>query len=1232
MATELSFTLNGQDVRVAGVSPNTTLADYLRSIGFTGTKQGCSEGDCGACTVALVERDAHGRPTFRAVNSCIALLPMVAGRELVTVEGLDEHPVPAAMVDHYGSQCGYCTPGFVMSMFEGFYRDIEKAPAIADQLCGNLCRCTGYRPIRDAMLDACGKRAPQDRFTAQLQAARFPTEETLDYESAGARFLRPRTRAELLELRGQHQDAVLVAGATEIGVDITKKFRRFPLLISTEAVDELRVIRRVGQAWHVGGAATLTALEEALAGAIPAIQKMLTVFASRQIRNRATLAGNLVTASPIGDMAPVLLALGAHVVLSSRSGTRTIALDDFLQGYRKTALRPDEILETIIIPDAPANRLNDSFKVSKRRELDIAIVAAGFAIDLDPEGGIERARLAYGGVAPMTVRARKAEEFLLGKPWTRGTIDGVLPILEAEFTPISDARGSASYRRALVPALFEKFFEGARSEAIDLPLGFVRGTKTEEPEASKALRHESATGHVSGTAQYVFDEAQKRPMLEVWPVCAPHAHARITRRDATAARSMPGIAAVLLAEDVPGKNDVGVVKHDEPLLARDEVLFHGQVVALVVGDTIERCREAAARVEVDYEPLTPVLTIQDAIARSSFHTDPHVIRRGDATRALEESAHRVTGEVEMGGQEHFYLEAHSAWAERGDDGDVHVVSSTQHPSEIQTTVAHVLALPRNKVTVESPRMGGGFGGKETQANASSALVALAAWRTGRPVRCMWDRDLDMKLTGKRHPFHARFEVGFDPEGRLEAAVVTLTSNGGWSLDLSGAILDRALFHLDNAYYIPAVQFTGRVAKTHVASNTAFRGFGGPQGMLVIEEILDRVARTLGIPADVVRERNFYRGAGESATTHYGEVVEENRIERIWAELKKTSGFEARRGEVARWNEASPHVKRGIAITPVKFGISFTTTFLNQAGALVHIYADGSVQVNPGGTEMGQGVSTKILGVAMRELGVPAARIRMMKTATDKVPNTSASAASATADLNGFAVANACRTLRERLEPVAKKLGVALSADTWEKVVAQAYLDRVSLSTTGFYATPGIHYDREKGRGRPFHYYAFGAAVTEVEVDGFTGMKRVRRVDILHDVGDSLNPAIDRGQVEGGFVQGMGWLTGEELKWDEKGRLTTHSASTYQIPAISDAPADFRVALLPDAAQKNTIHGSKAVGEPPLMLALSVREALREAVAAFGEPGGVVELASPATHEAIFLAVARRKKGALARAV
>ncbi len=1258
------FKLNGERVRVAGVAATTTLLDWLRSSGRTGSKQGCAEGDCGACSVALVDRDAAGKPTYRAINSCIALLPMFAGREVVTVEGLAGgnggggcsgkggcheklHPVQGAMVEHFGSQCGYCTPGFVMGMFEGYYRTGVKSPAeINDQLAGNLCRCTGYRPIRDAMAAALAERdgahgaAGGDSFAERLKAP-VVAPGWVNYQGDGEQFFRPTTLAELWALQAAHPTAKLVAGATEIGVELNKKFKKFPVLISTEGVRELTGIVETLQVWRIGAGATLTAIEEKVAPEYPSLAKMLRVFAARQIRNRATLGGNIATASPIGDSAPVLMSLDAMLVLSTANGDRTVALADFFSGYRQTVLGAGEVIREIVLPrGGPAaglTRRMDFVKVSHRVELDISIVAGAFSVDLDADGVVRAARLAYGGVAERTKRALKAEAALVGKRLDDAVVRDVL---RAEFTPIDDVRSGAAYRRGLVVSLWEKFVAGETSLVHDEAVWFAASSPWTVADETRQLRHDSAVGHVTGAARYVDDTAQRRPMLEVWPVMAPHARAKILRRDATKARQALGVVAVLLAEDVPGENNSGPVRHDEPLFATDEILFHGQIVALVVGESVKACRAAAALVEVEYAALPALVGIPAAVEAGSYHTEPHRLTRGDCAAALVEAPAKVEGEFSFGGQEHFYLETHAAWAEAGEDGAVTVNSSTQHPSEIQTIVAEVLHVPRNKVVVQAPRMGGGFGGKETQGNAWAAYVALAATKTGRPVRVQLDRDVDMSLTGKRHPFHAKFSVGHDRDGKLLAAHIELTSDGGWSLDLSQPILDRALFHLDNGYYLPAVDFTGRVAKTHTTSHTAFRGFGGPQGMLVIEEIVDRVARACGLAPEVVRERNLYHGTGETNRTHYREDIGDNRLQAIWAQAKAESKFVERRAALAAWNALHPRVKRGLAITPLKFGISFTLTHYNQAGAYVLIYADGSVQVNHGGTEMGQGLYAKMLGVAMRELGVKAESIRVMATATDKVPNTSPTAASSGADLNGMAVAAACVTLRERLAGVAAQLlgttaeqvefagGEACVRGTATKVhfaqvCAKAYLDRVSLAATGFYKTPGIQWDWSTSSGRPFHYFACGAAVAEVEVDGYTGMSRVRRVDIVHDVGNSLNPGIDRGQIEGGFVQGMGWLTSEDLKWDAKGRLLTHSASTYQIPAISDAPMEFNVTLLSNATQQGTIHGSKAVGEPPLMLAFAVREALRDAVASFGSAGGQVPLASPATGEAVWAAIQGR---------
>ncbi|HEY4282778.1 MAG TPA: xanthine dehydrogenase molybdopterin binding subunit [Chthoniobacterales bacterium] len=1257
----IEFRLNGAPIRLDSVSPNLTLLDWLRSSGLTGSKEGCAEGDCGACSVAIVDLDAQGKTTYRAINSCLVPVSLMAGRDIITVEGLCRdklHPVQQAMVDNHGSQCGYCTPGFIMSMFEGFYRDDLKTFAQLDeQLCGNLCRCTGYRAIHDACADAFNSKSG-DQFRQHLTQG-FSRLNTVEYSSNGEKFLRPTSLKTLFASLAEYSNARLIAGATELGLNITKRFEKFPTLISLEAIPELIDLSLRDQEWHIGAAVSLTRIKDSLGDEYPELADMLYLFGSRQIRNRATMGGNIVTASPIGDSAPVLLTLNARVVLASVNGERALPIDEFFVAYRKTALQPGEILKTIILPrpNKTSRLLRRFYKVSKRREMDISTVSGCFAIELNGENKVTSARLAFGGVAAMPARALKTEQTLLGKEWSETAIRDVTPVLQTEFAPISDVRGSATYRQRLITNLLEKFFhetdgeqpsgeagENGLARARISPRKIARSLPDREP----ALPHESGHKHVSGEAVYVDDATIGQNMLEVWPVCAPHAHARIVRREATEARAMPGIAAVLLAEDVPGLNDVGAVRHDEILLADQEVFYHGQIVALVVGETQELCRAAAAKVIVDYEPLTPILSIEDAIAANSFHTEANAVRRGDVASALTAAPLRFDGEFSFGGQDHFYLETNASWAERGEDGTIFISSSTQHPSEVQHIVAHVLCLPMHSVVVECPRMGGGFGGKETQAATFAALAALAATKTGRKIRIRLNRDQDMMITGKRHPFLAKFSVGFDREGLIQAARIDVYSDAGWSLDLSRAVTDRAVFHLDNAYYIPNAEFRGHIAKTNLASNTAFRGFGGPQGMLVIEEILDRIARRTGLTPEVVRQNNLYRGSGETNTTHYGQEIEDNRIQRIWTELLSSSHFAARRDQTKKWNDAHVHRKRGLAITPVKFGISFTTTHLNQAGALVLLFQDGTAQINHGGTEMGQGVHTNVREIAAKELGLTADRIRVMNTCTDKVPNTSATAASCGTDLNGAAVKNACDKLRARLLPFAKQLlqekngripgrvsfasNSIFDPETPEahipvaELIQRAYFARTSLSSTGFYKTPDIYFDREAGFGKPFHYFAVGAAVTEVEVDGLTGMMRLERVDILHDAGDAVNRGVARGQIEGGFIQGAGWLTSEELVWDSHGQLLTHSPDTYKIPAVGDIPEVFNVAFLSQATQSNVIHGSKAVGEPPLMLAISVREAIRDAVAAFGPRGGEVALASPATCEAISNAITARLNG------
>ncbi|HXJ40631.1 MAG TPA: xanthine dehydrogenase molybdopterin binding subunit [Bryobacteraceae bacterium] len=752
------------------------------------------------------------------------------------------------------------------------------------------------------------------------------------------------------------------------------------------------------------------------------------------------------------------------------------------------------------------------------------------------------------------------------------------------------------------------------------------------------IPHESALGHVTGAAIYSDDLCSRYPgLLHAWPVLAPHAHARLLRLSFAAVRNMPGVAAVLTAEDVPGENDTGSNRHDEPLFPA-EVMYHNQPVAWVLGETLEAARAAALAVGAEYEPRAAILTIDEAIAGASFLADPLRIVRGEPL-VIDRSPLRFAGELRIGGQEHFYLETQCTIASVDALGGVLIESSTQHPTETQEIVSRVLGIPWNQVTVECVRMGGAFGGKEVQANAWAAVAALGAWKTKRPVRVRLPRVLDMALTGKRHPFLARYQAGFGNDGRLEGVRIALYSDGGWSLDLSGPVISRAMFHVDNAYLLPNCDITGQICLTHKTSQTAFRGFGGPQGMIVIEEIMDQAARRLGLPPETVRERNLYR---EGDTTHYGQAVKHaGRIHTIWHQLKTSSSFDARRGAVQAFNAAHAHRRRGIAITPMKFGISFTATFMNQAGALVLIYRDGSVQVNHGGAEMGQGLHTKIRQIAAAGLGIGPENIRVMPTNTGKVPNTSATAASASTDLNGAAVLAACEQLKQRLAPVAAgMLGCAESeirfcggtvynaADPaggipFGKIVSAAHRQRVPLFAQGYYSTPGIRYDPATLSGKPFHYFVWGAAVSEVELDLFTGDCRVRRVDILEDSGSSFSPLIDRGQIEGGFMQGLGWLTIEELLWDAKGRLATGGASTYKLPSWSELPDVFNVELLENAADEDVIFGSKAVGEPPLMLAFSVREAIRDAIASCGE-GEPVAIDSPATPERIYFAIQRAK--------
>ncbi|VXB65938.1 Xanthine dehydrogenase, molybdenum binding subunit [Pseudomonas sp. 8BK] len=756
----------------------------------------------------------------------------------------------------------------------------------------------------------------------------------------------------------------------------------------------------------------------------------------------------------------------------------------------------------------------------------------------------------------------------------------------------------------------------------------------------KSVKHESADKHVSGEAIYVDDRLEFPNQLHVYARMSDRAHARIVSIDTSPCYAIPGVAIAITKDDVPGQLDIGPVVAGDPLLADGKVEYVGQVVLAVGADSLETARKAAMAAIIEYEDLEPVLDVVDALRKKHFVLDSHQHKIGNSSAELATAPRRLQGSLHIGGQEHFYLETQISSVMPTEDGGMIIYTSTQNATEVQKLVAEVLGVPMHKIVIDMRRMGGGFGGKETQAAGPACLCAVIAHLTGRPTKMRLPRVEDMQITGKRHPFYVEYDVGFDDNGLLHGIEIELAGNCGYSPDLSGSIVDRAMFHSDNAYFLGNATINGHRCKTNTASNTAYRGFGGPQGMVAIEEIMDAVARSLGKDPLEVRKLNYY-GKTERNVTHYHQTVEHNVIHEMTAELEASSDYAKRREEIRAFNAKSPVLKKGLALTPVKFGISFTATFLNQAGALIHIYTDGSIHLNHGGTEMGQGLNTKVAQIVAEVLQVDISRIQITATNTDKVPNTSPTAASSGADLNGKAAQNAAETLKQRLvdflvreykvtpEDVEFRNSQVRVRDlflSFEEVIQKAYFGQVSLSSTGFYRTPKIYYDRDKAAGRPFYYFAYGAACSEVIVDTLTGEYKMLRTDILHDVGASLNPAIDIGQVEGAFVQGMGWLTMEELVWNGKGKLMTNGPASYKIPAIADMPLDLRVNLVENRKNpEDTVFHSKAVGEPPFMLGIAVWCAIKDAVASLADYRVQPQIDAPATPERVLWGVEQMKK-------
>ncbi|MEI7500868.1 MAG: xanthine dehydrogenase molybdopterin binding subunit [Bacteroidota bacterium] len=1259
----------------SGFKPTTTVLNYLRSLpGHKGVKEGCSEGDCGACTVVLAEIGPDGKLAYRTVDSCLVFLPMIHGKQLITVENLaisDNfsrilHPVQQVLVETNGSQCGYCTPGVVMSLF-GLFKN-HRSPSreiIEDALTGNLCRCTGYQSILKAAAKV-GDETSKDHFSEneprvigllkEINSDKAPIELRTESQC----YYKPFNVAEALRYRKENKSAVVINGSTDVALRQTKKKESLPSIIDLSGVDEMNYCLEDDDHYILGAGVTLEALKSFSEERLPAIFSMLKVFGSLQIRNIATLGGNVGSASPIGDLLPLLIACRASVKVRSISCERKIDIEDFISGYRKTNLGNDELITEIIIPKPAIETTIFSYKVSKRKNMDISTVSGAFRI-YKKQGIVHEIILAFGGLAEIPKRAVKTEIFLTGKEWSRHTISDAMHIFDQEFAPISDARANAEYRKSAGRNLLMKFFiettDCSKSDGevfiIDtsdrdkiLIFNHVEDNFTFKPTYSNP--DETNVKHATGESVFIQDIQVNSQLLHGRVVYSKYAHAEIRQIDISKAVTINGVHSIVLANDIPGENQMGPVIHDEPCLAENEVTFIGQAIALIAAETEEAALEAEKLIKIDYAPLPAILDIESAMAANNILAPARKIERGDAAAKMKSAQHIIKGELKTGAQEHWYLETQTALAIPGEGREITMHAASQNPSETQAIVAEVLGISKNEVEVEVKRIGGGFGGKETQGNHVAAWAALLAHATKCPVRIHLFRDDDQIMTGKRHRFLSRYEIGFNDQGLILAYKVELNSDAGSSTDLSLAILERAMLHADNAYYLPNVSITGQAWKTNLPSNTAFRGFGGPQGMAVIENAIDQIARFLKKDASEIRFLNFYR-TDENDITPYGEKVKNNHLVRMFDKLVGTSDYHCRRKEIDRFNLNNKFFKKGLALTPVKFGISFTTAFLNQAGALVNIYTDGTVLVNHGGTEMGQGLHTKITAIASGELGISPEQIKVNATNTSKVPNTSPTAASSGSDLNGMAVKNAIDIIKERLSHLAlgelamRYPGCAFHKENltfrencifdkehpsnkipFDQLCNLARLNQVSLSATGFYKTPGIYFNRETWQGNPFYYYSYCMAVSEVMIDILTGAHRLLRTDILHDVGDSINELVDKGQVEGGFIQGVGWCTTEEIKWDKEGNLLTHSPDTYKIPTINDIPEDFRVELLKDVPNPGTIHRSKAVGEPPFMLGLSVWLAIKDAISAIANHKKEPDFSLPATGEVILMSAEKLK--------
>ncbi|KAH8599158.1 Molybdopterin-binding domain of aldehyde dehydrogenase-domain-containing protein [Bisporella sp. PMI_857] len=1317
----LRFYLNGTRVVIDNIDPEVTLLEYLRGIGLTGTKLGCAEGGCGACTVVVSQYNPTTKKIYHAsINACLAPLVSVDGKHVITVEGIGNtkrpHPAQERIAKGNGSQCGFCTPGIVMSLYALLRNDSSPSEHdIEEAFDGNLCRCTGYRPILDAaqtfsVQRGCGKAKanggggccmengngdssggcckdndikddqPIKRFTPPGFIEYNPDTELifpppltkhefkpLAFGNKRKRWYRPVTLQQLLEIKSVYPSAKIIGGSTETQIEIKFKAMQYTASVFVGDIAELRQFSFNDDHLEIGGNVILTDLEAIALQAVKhygpirgqvfeAIYKQLKYFAGRQIRNAGTPAGNLATASPISDLNPVFVASNAILVAKSLDKETEIPMSQFFKGYRKTALPPDAVIASIRIPVTKENGEHfQAYKQSKRKDDDIAIVNAALRIALDKSNIVESADLVYGGMAPTTVTAKAAGAYLIGKKFTDpATLEGTMNALEKDFDlKFGVPGGMATYRKTLALGFFYRFYHetlskievsnvNARSDVVPEIQRIISYGKEDNASTvayqqnilGRAKPHVAAMKQVTGEAQYTDDIPAQKNELYGCLVLSTKAHAKIISVDYLPAMDLPGVVEWIDHTDMPTPeaNKWGAPVCDEVFFAVNEVFTAGQPIGMILANSAAQATAGARAVMVKYEELPAIFTIEEAIEKQSFFEHNRFIKKGNLEDAFASSDHVFTGVTRIGGQEHFYLETNACIAvPKPEDGEMEIYASTQNPTESQAYVAQVTGVAANKVVVKVKRLGGGFGGKETRSIQLTGICALAAKKTNRPVRCMLNRDEDMITSGQRHPFLAHWKVGVNKDGKLQALDADIFCNAGWTQDLSAAVCDRALSHVDGCYFIPNVHVKGRPCRTNTMSNTAFRGFGGPQGIFISESYMEEIADRLDIPVEKLREINLYKANEE---THFNQPLKDWHVPLMYQQVQDESSYAERRAAVTKFNEASKWKKRGLALIPTKFGISFTALFLNQAGALVHVYHDGSVLVAHGGTEMGQGLHTKMTMIAAEALGIPVEDVFISETATNTVANTSSTAASATSDLNGYAIFNACVQINERLAPYREKFGKDAPLS---KLASAAYFDRVNLSANGFYKTPDIGYTWGPNTGQMFFYFTQGVSMAEVEVDTLTGDWTCLRADVKMDVGRSINPSIDYGQIEGAFVQGMGLFTMEESLWFRDGpmagQLATRGPGAYKIPGFRDIPQEFNISLLKDVEWENlrTIQRSRGVGEPPLFMGsvvfFAIRDALKAARAQYGvkatlgvdakgEDEGLLRLESPATPERI----------------